>query len=139
MIDACQRRCVTRCRRVGASGALGTLAAQPLTAEQDRQLSPATTLIVGSCLWPDVRKLLVFLGLKGLPYRIDPIVPFHDNDDFAHISPLWRVPVLIDDQVKLADSSVICAYRSHGIAMRCAPPVRRSASRASARRCRAAA
>jgi hypothetical protein len=139
MIDACQRRCVTRCRRVGASGVLGTLATQPLTAEQDRQPSPATPLTVGSCLSPYVPKVLVRLAPKGLPYRIDPIVAFYDSDDFARISPLRRVPVLIDDQVKLAASSVICAYRSHGIAMRCAPPVRRSASRASARRCGAAA
>ncbi len=66
--------------------------------------------VVGSYLSPYVRKVLVCLALKGLPYRIDPIVPFYGNDTFAHLSPLRRVPVLIDDQVTLADSTVICEY-----------------------------
>jgi glutathione S-transferase len=57
-----------------------------------------------------VRKVLVVLGLKGIPYEIDPIVPFFGDDRFSRISPIRRVPVLIDDQVTLADSSVICQY-----------------------------
>jgi glutathione S-transferase len=57
-----------------------------------------------------VRKVLVCLAAKGLDYRIDPIVPFFGDDRFAKLSPLRRVPVLIDDRVTLADSSVICQY-----------------------------
>lgn len=66
--------------------------------------------VIGSYLSPYVRKVLACLHLKGLAYRIDPIVPFYGNDEFARLSPLRRVPVLIDGDVVLADSSVICAY-----------------------------
>jgi len=68
------------------------------------------TTVVGSYLSPYVRKVLVCLDLKGVDYRIDPIVPFYGNDEFERISPVRRVPVLLDDSVTLADSTVICEY-----------------------------
>ena len=71
---------------------------------------PAPTRIVGSYLSPYVRKVLVCLHVKRVPYEIDPIVPFYGNDEFARASPVRRIPVLIDDEVTLADSTVICAY-----------------------------
>lgn len=70
--------------------------------------SPVT--IVGSVLSPYVRKVLVALELKGLPWTIDPIVPFYGNDAFSAVSPLRRIPVLVDDAVTLCDSTVICEY-----------------------------
>jgi glutathione S-transferase len=66
--------------------------------------------IIGSYLSPYVRKVLACLDLKGLAYEIDPIVPFMGDDRFTSLSPLRRVPVLVDDRVTLADSSVICQY-----------------------------
>jgi len=69
-----------------------------------------TNTIVGSYLSPYVRKVLVSMHLKGLPYEIDPIVPFYGDDRFSEISPVRRIPVLIDDRVTLCDSSVICQY-----------------------------
>ncbi len=66
--------------------------------------------IVGSYLSPYVRKALVALDLKGVPYEIDPIVPFYGNDAFTRVSPVRRIPVLIDDQVTLPDSTAICEY-----------------------------
>ncbi len=66
--------------------------------------------IIGSFISPYVRKVLVCLDLKGIAYEIDPIVPFYGNDRFSEISPLRRVPVLLDDRVSLCDSSVICQY-----------------------------
>lgn len=66
--------------------------------------------IVGSYLSPYVRKVLVVLHLKGLAYEIDPIIPFMGDDRFSALSPIRRIPVLIDDRVTLADSSVICQY-----------------------------
>jgi len=66
--------------------------------------------IVGSYLSPYVRKALVVLDLKGIAYEIDPIIPFMGDDRFSKISPVRRVPVLLDDRVTLADSSVICEY-----------------------------
>ena len=66
--------------------------------------------IIGSFLSPYVRKVLVCLELKGLAYEVDPIVPFYGNDEFGRLSPLRRVPVLIDETVTLCDSTVICEY-----------------------------
>jgi len=66
--------------------------------------------IIGSYLSPYVRKVLVFLELKGLPYEIDPIIPFMGDERFSKLSPVRRIPVFSDDQVTLADSSVICQY-----------------------------
>jgi glutathione S-transferase len=66
--------------------------------------------IIGSYLSPYVRKVLVALHLKGLPYEIDPIVPFFGDERFARLSPVRRIPVLIDDRVTLCDSTVICEY-----------------------------
>jgi glutathione S-transferase len=72
---------------------------------------PASTVrIIGSYLSPYVRKVLVCLGLKGIGYEIDPIIPFLGDDRFSKLSPLRRVPVLIDPEVTLADSTVICEY-----------------------------
>ncbi len=67
-------------------------------------------LVVGSLPSPFVRKVLAVLELKGLPYEIDPIIPFFGDDRFTEISPLRRIPVYIDDKVTLSDSSVICQY-----------------------------
>jgi glutathione S-transferase len=66
--------------------------------------------IIGSYLSPYVRKVLVCLDLKGLTYEIDPIIPFLGDDRFSRLSPIRRIPVLVDDRVTLADSSVICQY-----------------------------
>jgi len=66
--------------------------------------------VIGSYLSPYVRKVLVVLGIKGIAYEIDPIVPFLGDDRFSKLSPLRRIPVLLDDRVTLADSSVICQY-----------------------------
>lgn len=70
----------------------------------------APVLVIGHYLSPYVRKVLAALELKGLRYEIDPIVPFMGDDRFTALSPLRRVPVLIDDRVTLADSTVICEY-----------------------------
>ncbi len=66
--------------------------------------------IIGSYVSPYVRKVLACLNLKGLAYEIDPITPFFGNEEYERISPLRRIPVLIDGDVSICDSSVICAY-----------------------------
>jgi glutathione S-transferase len=70
----------------------------------------APVTIIGSYVSPYVRKVLVVLDLKGIPYRIDPIIPFFGTDRFTALSPVRRIPVLVDDCVSLADSTVICEY-----------------------------
>ncbi|MFI5002752.1 MAG: glutathione S-transferase family protein [Reyranellales bacterium] len=71
-------------------------------------------LIVGSYLSPYVRKVLVCLELKGIAYEVDHIVPFFGDDRFSKLSPLRRIPVLVDHSpggdLVLTDSSVICQY-----------------------------
>lgn len=66
--------------------------------------------IIGSYVSPYVRKVLACLELKGLAYEIDPITPFYGGEAFERISPLRRIPVLIDGDLTLCDSSAICAY-----------------------------
>lgn len=66
--------------------------------------------IVGSYISPYVRKVLVCLEIKGIPYELDPIVPFYGNDDFGVVSPVRRIPVLIDDDIVIPDSTIICEY-----------------------------
>ena len=66
--------------------------------------------IIGSYLSPYVRKVLVCLDLKGVAYEIDPIIPFMGDDRFTKLSPIRRIPVFLDGDLALADSSVICQY-----------------------------
>ncbi|HET6395272.1 MAG TPA: glutathione S-transferase family protein [Pseudoxanthomonas sp.] len=66
--------------------------------------------LIGNHLSPYVRKVLLFLELKGLDYEIDPIAPFVGDERFAALSPLRRVPVLLDGGRVVNDSSVICQY-----------------------------
>ena len=66
--------------------------------------------IIGSFVSPYVRKVLACLHLKELSYEIDPITPFFANDEFRRLSPLCRIPVLIDGDFSTSDSSVICEY-----------------------------
>jgi glutathione S-transferase len=66
--------------------------------------------VIGSFVSPYVRKVLACMHLKGLSYEIDPITPFFGNDEFRRLSPLSRIPVLIDGDFCTSDSSVICAY-----------------------------
>ena len=66
--------------------------------------------IIGSYVSPYVRKVLVCMELKGIDYEVDPITPFFGNDEFRRLSPLCRIPVLIDDGLVLTDSTVIAEY-----------------------------
>ena len=68
------------------------------------------TTIIGGPVSPYVRKVMAVCDVKGVAYRIDPIIPFQGNDEFSRLSPLRRIPVLIDDQVTLSDSTVIAEY-----------------------------
>lgn len=69
-----------------------------------------TVTVIGSFVSPYVRKVLACIELKGLDYQVDPITPFFGNDEFTRMSPLRRIPVLIDGETILSDSTVICAY-----------------------------
>ena len=66
--------------------------------------------IIGSYVSPYVRKVLACMALKGLSYEIDPITAFYGGDEFERLSPLRRIPVLVEEDFALTDSSAICAY-----------------------------
>jgi glutathione S-transferase len=66
--------------------------------------------IIGSFVSPYVRKVLACLNLKGLAYEIDPITPFFGNEEFERLSPIRRIPVLVDGDFSVSDSTVICEY-----------------------------
>ena len=72
--------------------------------------------IIGSFVSPYVRKVLVCLELKGIAYEVDPITPFFGNEEFGRLSPLRRIPVMVDGDLVLTDSTVICEYldETHG-------------------------
>ena len=71
---------------------------------------PTPATIIGGPVSPYVRKVLAACEMKGVPYRVDPIVPFFGDDRFSELNPLRRIPVYIDDQVSISDSTVICEY-----------------------------
>lgn len=103
-----------RGRGVCSRRALGTACIDDLSTATRRCYGhtpmPTPVRIIGSYLSPYVRKVLVCLHVKGIAYEIDPVVPFFGDDAFSKVSPLRRIPVLIDDRVTLSDSSVICQY-----------------------------
>jgi glutathione S-transferase len=66
--------------------------------------------IIGSFVSPYVRKVLACMNLKGVRCEVDPITPFYGNEEFERLSPLRRIPVLVDGDFHTSDSSVICAY-----------------------------
>ena len=64
----------------------------------------------GSPVSPFVRKTLVVLEEKGVPYDLVPVFPFGPNPEFRRISPLGKIPALTDGEHSLCDSSVIVAF-----------------------------
>lgn len=67
-------------------------------------------IVVGNPVSPYVRKVLAACAVKGVEVEIDPITPFFGDDAFEAISPLRRVPVWIEGDIVLNDSSVIVEY-----------------------------
>jgi glutathione S-transferase len=73
-------------------------------------MSHDAVTIVGSYLSPYIRKVLVCLALKQIDYLIEPIAPVLGNDEFSRTRAPDRLPIFIDENVTLADSTVICEY-----------------------------
>jgi len=87
---------------------LSSLDAQPPRLHEAPMTQPL--IVIGSFVSPYVRKVLACLSLKGLDYEVDPITPFFGDDEFERLSPLRRIPVLVDGDFHVSDSTVICAY-----------------------------
>lgn len=69
-----------------------------------------TLTVFGAPLSPFVRKVRLCLLEKQVDYELEFVMPFTPPDWYYELNPLGRIPALRDDQVTLADSSVICQY-----------------------------
>ena len=59
---------------------------------------------------PFVRKVLITLELKGLEYEMVTQMPFTGDEDYKKLNPLGKIPTLVDGDLTLGDSKVICRY-----------------------------
>jgi glutathione S-transferase len=59
---------------------------------------------------PFVRKVFIALEFKDIPYEIVMQMPFSGDADYLKINPLGKVPTLVDGDLTLGDSKVICQY-----------------------------
>lgn len=66
--------------------------------------------VLGSSISPFVRKVMVFLAEKDVPYQHEDVNPFAPPDGFRALSPLGRIPAFRHDDRVVNDSSVICRY-----------------------------
>lgn len=66
--------------------------------------------LYGAQLSPFVRKTRLCLMEKALDYQLEVVMPFTPPEWYLQLNPLGRIPALKDDELSLADSSVICQY-----------------------------
>ena len=66
--------------------------------------------VYGVSASPFVRKVRVFLEEKGVDYEVDPVFPGSDDESYRRISPTGKIPSFAEGDLKVPDSSVICAY-----------------------------
>jgi glutathione S-transferase len=59
---------------------------------------------------PFVRKVLIALEFKNISYEIIQQMPFSGDKEYLKINPLGKVPTLVDGDLTLCDSKVICRY-----------------------------
>ena len=59
---------------------------------------------------PFVRKVFIALDFKNVPYEIVPQMPFSGDKEYLRINPLGKVPTLVDGDLTIGDSKVICRY-----------------------------
>jgi glutathione S-transferase len=67
-------------------------------------------IVYGSVLSPFVRKLLGYLGEKGIGFELKGVGIGDPDPGFRAASPLGKMPAIDDDGYRLADSSAIIHY-----------------------------
>ncbi len=67
-------------------------------------------IIYGSIVSPFVRKLLGYLGEKGIEFELQGVGIGDPDPGFRAASPLGKMPAMDDDGFRLADSSAIIHY-----------------------------
>ena len=74
-------------------------------------------ILLGSSLSSYVRKVLIFSFEAGIALELrNDIVPFPAPEELLAVNPRGKIPGYSDDDIKLGESAVICAYldRKHG-------------------------
>ncbi len=66
--------------------------------------------IYGARISPYVRKVLICMAEKNIPYEITEFNPLNKPENFKKISPMERMPALVNGEYCLSDSTAICAY-----------------------------
>lgn len=66
--------------------------------------------LMGANVSPFVRKVRILLAEKGIAYDYEPVSPFAPPAGWRDISPLGKIPALVDGAKVVNDSSVICQY-----------------------------
>src|SRR5210317_901386 len=59
---------------------------------------------------PFVRKVFIALDFKDIPYEILMQMPFSGDAEYLKVNPLGKIPTLVDGDLTLGDSKVICQY-----------------------------
>ena len=67
-------------------------------------------ILHGASASPFVRKVLVALALKELPFEQIQQIPFTRDPVYRNINPLEKIPALQDGELTICDSTVICEY-----------------------------
>lgn len=67
-------------------------------------------VVHGASASPFVRKVLVALKIKELPYEQVQQMPFTNDTEYMKINPLGKIPTLQEDGLTICDSTVICEY-----------------------------
>lgn len=66
--------------------------------------------LFGANVSPFVRKCRAYLAEKGLAYEHESVNPFQPPSFYRQLSPLGRIPALLDGDRPVADSTAICLY-----------------------------
>ncbi len=66
--------------------------------------------LFGANVSPFVRKCRAFFAEKGLAYEYESVNPFQPPSFYRQLSPLGKIPALLDGDRPIADSTAICIY-----------------------------
>ena len=66
--------------------------------------------LIGVPLSPFVRKVTVVMTIKELEFEREYAMPGDTSPEFRAMSPLGKIPVFVDGDFFVADSSAICEY-----------------------------
>ncbi len=66
--------------------------------------------LLGTPISPYFRKVRVVLEEKSIPYETEELVAAPKTPELLAMNPLGKIPIVIDGENIIPDSSVICAY-----------------------------